>query len=338
MLYESAPAAYAGVVSPLVTVCVPTFQGAPWLRSCLDSALAQTMTDLEVLVLDDASTDDTVAVAEEFAARDPRVKVQVNATRLGLAKNWNHAVASASGQWIKPLFQDDTMAPTCLERMTARDGELLVVCERRLVLAPGAEAGVETYIAGLPKLDEVFGSADRVEAGQVSEALARYPGVNLFGEPSAVLLHRSAFERFGWFNTDMIQLCDLEYWARVGSQVGIGRVREELATFQIHDQSASAANYDARQFRKDVLDVLILYHQFAFDPQYEALRRAGGGKFRFPALAARELARAERDVARVGDPGLQQALAEVLTACPKLNRPLWRLWHKLRKNLPVVQP
>lgn len=302
------------------------------MGACLESALAQTLTDLEVLVLDDASTDDTVSIAQGFADRDPRVSVQVNPQRLGLARNWNRAIDSARGEWIKFLFQDDLLAPTCLEQMTAMTGAKLVLCDRTLVVSDGSSADIESYIAGLPKMDALFGENDCVSSEQVCAALVEHPGVNFFGEPSAVLLHRSALAQFGSFNTQLIQICDLEYWARVASQAGFSRVREELATFRIHEQSASAANLDSRQFQKDVLDTLILYHEFAFDSQFAKLRRTSGGHF--SALAARELQRAKRDVAANPELPLGDALQRVLAAHPKLKSPLWRLWHKVRKQLP----
>ena len=137
------------------------------------------MTDLEVLVIDDASTDDTVAVAQQYAARDPRVSVQVNPQRLGLANNWNRAVGCAEGEWIKLLFQDDLLAPTCLERMTATDGAMLVACDRAFEVAEGVTDNAESYIAGLPTMDDLFGADLRVSSEQVCAALveeARWHG------------------------------------------------------------------------------------------------------------------------------------------------------------------
>ncbi len=291
------------------------------------------MDDLEVLVIDDASSDETVSIAREYAARDSRVSVQVNSQRLGLVQNWNRAVSSAKGEWIKLLFQDDLLAPTCLEKMTAVKDSVMVVCDRALDVADSATDSTENYIAGLPTMDELFGGGLAVSNDQICEALVKHPGVNFFGEPSAMLLHRTVFERFGDFNSGMIQLCDLEFWARVASQVGMGRVREELATFRIHGKSASSVNYDTRQFQKDVLDTLILYHEFAFAPQFAALRsKAGGG---FSALAARELQRARANVTSYPDLPLGDALEGVLNSYPKLRSRVWQFWERVRKQLPL---
>ena len=72
---------------PAVSICIPTFNGAKYLRECVDSVLAQTHPDFEVLIVDDCSSDDSVAIAEDYARRDSRVRVSVNDRNLGLVGN-----------------------------------------------------------------------------------------------------------------------------------------------------------------------------------------------------------------------------------------------------------
>jgi hypothetical protein len=157
--------------------------------------------------------------------------------------------------------------------------------------------------------------------------------VNVFGEPSAALLSRSAFADRG-FNCTMIQLCDLEFFARTASRGGLAFVDAELATFRVHGKSTSSSNLASRQFRKEVLDTLILLHEYAFDPTFADLRDAGRAArppVDFATLTARELFRAMRDAA--GDADRRAALREVVGLYPKLARPWWRLWHRVRKTL-----
>jgi glycosyltransferase involved in cell wall biosynthesis len=320
--------------SPLASICIPTFNGGAWLAECLASASAQTLEQLEILVLDDASTDDTVEIARAAARRDERIRVEVNPQRLGLVGNWNQAIRRARGEWIKLLFQDDLLAADAVARMIdagVATAAPLVVCDRWLEFADGTPEDVRAYFVQLPGMDQLFGAVESVGAAAVCRAVARHPGVNFFGEPSAVLLRRAALQRFGGFNPGLIQLCDLEYWIRVSSVAGLARVRARLATFRIHGASASASNDAGRQFHKDVLDTLVLFHELAFDPRFEALRRAAAPTS-FSMLAFNELQRARRDAA--ADPGRRRALDAVVAAHPKLGSPLWRLWHKMRKQLP----
>lgn len=322
------------MTSPRVSICIPTFRGGAWLEDCLGTALAQTERDLEIVVCDDASDDDTVAVALRVAARDPRVRVIANQQRLGLAGNWNRTVAAARGEWIKLLCQDDALAPTCVERMVAAAAGVggLVICARLVEMAPGTDEATQRWFAKLPSMHELFGEVDRVPARAVSRALVERPGINFFGEPTASLVHRAVFERYGAFHPHLIQLCDLEFWARVASNQGFTRVHEELATFRIHARSTSSENAASRAFRRDTL---VLYHDYAFGAAFRALREAAAAHrppVSFAALAARELRRARRQTSAAADPGLREELARVVACHPRLGRPWWQLWHAVRKH------
>ena len=316
---------------------MPTYRGAPWLAACLGSATAQTERDLEIVVCDDASDDDTVAIAQRVAARDARVRVIANEKRAGLAGNWNRAMAAARGEWIKLLCQDDAIAPTCVERMVAAaaGGAGLVICERIVEMAPGTDEATRRFFLDLPPMETLFGAAERVTASAVREALVERPGVNFFGEPTASLLHRETVRRYGSFHAHLIQLCDLEYWARIACNEGLARVRDKLATFRIHAAAASAVNAESRAFRRDVLDTLVLYHQYACGQAFRSLREAAAARkpaVNFAALAARELRRARRDARNSADPSLRRELANVVASHPRLGRPLWQLWHRAREH------
>ncbi|MCI0340534.1 MAG: glycosyltransferase [Planctomycetales bacterium] len=102
--------------SPRVSVLVPVRNRQDLLGPCLRSALDQTLRDLEVVVADNASTDGTWAVCEEFAARDPRVRVFRNDSDVGPVRNWERCLAEARAPLAKLLFSDDALEPAFLER------------------------------------------------------------------------------------------------------------------------------------------------------------------------------------------------------------------------------
>src|SRR5262249_59105555 len=97
--------------TPLVSICIPTYNGSAFLRQCLDSALAQADADLEVVVLDDASHDGTVEIVQEYAQHDRRVRFHQNSENRGSVGNQNRCIDHARGEWIKQLFQDNNLAP-----------------------------------------------------------------------------------------------------------------------------------------------------------------------------------------------------------------------------------
>ena len=84
-----------GGTAPFVSVLVPAYNAAPFLRRALVSALNQTMCDLEIVVVDDASTDETLAVGRSVAAEDTRVRVLANERNLGEARTHNRAPEAA---------------------------------------------------------------------------------------------------------------------------------------------------------------------------------------------------------------------------------------------------
>ena len=106
---------------PLVSVVTPAYNVAEYLRECIESVLAQTYTNWEYTIVNNASTDETRAIAREFAARDPRIRVVDNATTVPVIANHNIAFRQVSPQarYCKVVEGDDWIYPACLERMVA---------------------------------------------------------------------------------------------------------------------------------------------------------------------------------------------------------------------------
>ena len=102
---------------PIVSVIVANFNGERFLADALASALNQTLRDIEILVVDDASSDDGVEIARAFARRDERLRILTRAKRLGPGSARNDGFAAARGRWIAILDNDDMMHPSRLEQL-----------------------------------------------------------------------------------------------------------------------------------------------------------------------------------------------------------------------------
>lgn len=265
-----------------VTIVIPTYQGQQYLDACLASVAAQELDGVEVLVVDDASTDATIDIVESYADRIAHLRVEHNAERLGAVANVNRCVDLARGRWIKPVFQDDLVEPGCLSTMRAarRRGVPVVVCGRTY-----------RYEAGVPEqrrsacehlLDESlarrFGSgpveADVVAAVAAGHAGHRVPQLNFLGEPVAVLLDRRAVLRQGGFDTGYVQLWDYELILRLSMRRGLVVIDEPLATFRVHQGSETTRNLSGSTFRADAVDRLRLHTAYATDRGYRRVRRA----------------------------------------------------------------
>jgi glycosyltransferase involved in cell wall biosynthesis len=259
---------------PTVSVCIPTYNGEAYLRGCLESVIHQTCTELEILIVDDQSSDGTIGIAQEYAQQDPRVRLVVNPQNLGLVGNWNRCIELAQGDWIKFVFQDDLIAPDCIEKMLVADpaSHPIVCCRRDFIFEAGVTDERKQYYLSHPSMDTLFQDTTKISANDFCEVALSHIGVNFVGEPTAVMLHRSIFAQVGFFNPHLIMICDLEFWTRVAVRAGIVYIPESLASFRVHGQAASSVNYSIRQFRGWILDGVVLRHDFLFHSVYKPLR------------------------------------------------------------------
>lgn len=132
--------------TPLVTIGIPVHNGERFLDRAVESVLAQTLGDFELLIADNASTDATAALCEAWARRDARVRWWRQPRNIGAPRNWNDLVHQARGRYFKWASANDRCAPTLLERCVATlEAEpSLVLCHglTRLVDEDGAPQGV----------------------------------------------------------------------------------------------------------------------------------------------------------------------------------------------------
>lgn len=104
--------------SPLISVIIPAYNTEPYLARCLDSVLCQTLSDFELLLIDDGSTDGTGAIADRYAESDSRVKV-IHQENGGVSSARNRGLEVARGEFITFVDSDDTVLPTYLEKLHA---------------------------------------------------------------------------------------------------------------------------------------------------------------------------------------------------------------------------
>jgi hypothetical protein len=260
-----------------VSICIPVYNGARYLQAALDSARAQDHGELEILVVDDGSSDDSVAMALAAAAQDGRIRCVRNPANLGLVGNWNRCVELAQGDWVKFLFQDDLLAPGCLAALLAKgqQGFAFVACDRDFIFeGDDATASAAGFIDNRRQVNAFLRPNAGCSAGQYAEQALRGLHFNLVGEPTVTLIQRALLQSTGPFNAGLAQLCDTEYWLRLGCQVGVGYVPEPLASFRVHAEATTARNRRDASFVADSLDKLALAYTAARAPECEALRQA----------------------------------------------------------------
>ena len=299
--------------APTVSICIPTLDGVKYLASAIETAASQTYDDIEILVVDGGSTDDTTAVAKSHC--DPRMRVVTTETPLGMVANWNRAVRLSRGRFVKFLFQDDLLAPTYVERalrlFEKHEAVGLVFSPRKLIVEEPYSDSARDWTSRYSSVHDGLEPLDEMNEGRllVRRHMAAGFETNQVGEPSCVMIRRVWFERLGLFNLQMHQLVDIEMWLRVLYHADAGFIRDPLATFRVHPDAATARN---SRTGTGWLDRLWLVEGMLqtpdLDPKDEsALRRLRSGLFK--GVARMEASRVRRGMPPSALVDYQAALA-----------------------------
>jgi glycosyltransferase involved in cell wall biosynthesis len=209
--------------APEVSVLVTVFNREAFLGGCIDSILASTFRDFEVIVVDDASTDRSVDIAKQYALADPRVKVFVNERNLGDYPNRNRAASHASGRYLKYLDADDKIYTHTLSVMVAG-----------MMTHPDAALGLSWNVIDPPR-EFPFASSPR-------EAYAgHFLGTSVFGVgPSASIIRRTAFEQVGGFSGRQF-VGDTDLWMRLAAKWPVVSLPPALVWWRRHPGQESVA-------------------------------------------------------------------------------------------------
>jgi glycosyltransferase involved in cell wall biosynthesis len=104
------------MIEMLVSILIPTYNRDAFLSETIDSALSQTYKDIEIIIVDNKSSDNTWNIIQHYAKQDSRIKAFQNDSNIGIVRNWRRCVEEASGEYGKILWSDDLIAPEFLEK------------------------------------------------------------------------------------------------------------------------------------------------------------------------------------------------------------------------------
>lgn len=233
------------VTAPLVSLGIPTVDRLPYLIEAVESALAQTWANIEVLVGDDGHS----AAVRDWCLRrrehDPRLHYHRNATRLGLAGNWNAIAARASGEFVAFIGDDDRLLPAFVERLvTAFSPEIAVVfCNHHVIDARGLRLDDET--ARVTRQYHRAGLSD----GDVPSPVVAWQ-LAICG--SAVMTRRRDVLRLGF--SEELNSPDIEFFIRLAGEGARFRfVGDSLSECRIHPATETASG-----LRNDVLTARLI--------------------------------------------------------------------------------
>ena len=256
-----------------ITVCIPTYNGAKYIRECLDSVLDQSYFNLEILVVDDCSSDNTVTIVEKYAKYDDRIRLETSKNNLGLVGNWKRCIRLATNDWIKFAFQDDILLTNCIEQLYSsciKHQTRLGICNRRYVIDSTADPSIKSYILkDLIKLNQYHPNSTFLSKEEIAAIFARHPLLNIFGEPPCYLFRRSLINDIGDFNEDLAQVVDYHFVLKIALQEGISWVVDNLVFFRVHGGNQSNKNKgtgrsDTKRLKIEYVDAVLLLYEILY--------------------------------------------------------------------------
>ncbi len=229
------------MMTPAITVVLPTYNGAEFVQESIESVLAQDLESFELIICDDASTDDTWHMLQAYAG--PNCRIVRNDVNLGLFPTLNRLMAAAQSPWIHLWSQDDRMLPGCLDatlRFAAIHPEVAMIYSRMLFIDE----------EGRHRSDGEVDSTPAVVPSKLAAQIMYFFG-SIAGNIANVSLRRDAFLSLGGFRDDMKVSGDYEFWARLSESYPIGFIATPLVALREHRGQFSKQFSSALEFIRE---------------------------------------------------------------------------------------
>jgi glycosyltransferase involved in cell wall biosynthesis len=243
------------LTTPRVSIVIPSYNHEHFVAQAIDSVLAQTCQDFEIVITDDASTDGSVEILNQYARKDRRIKLFVN--NFNYERHAvNHSIEQARGEYIALLNSDDEFAPAKLEKQ-------LDILDRR------------------PDVAAVFSRARIIDDQDRDVPDGSHPYCSVFDQPnrsrhrwlrrffeegnclchSSVLIRRSVYETLGAYNPLLSAIDDLDMWVRLCLHHNIYVLADRLVNFRIRSREGNHSADTPHNFRRNQFEqVKILDH------------------------------------------------------------------------------
>lgn len=199
----------------LISIVLPVYNGARYLSESIESVLAQTYTNWELLIVDDCSKDKTADIAQEYARKDSRIRYYRNEQNLRLPRNLNKGFSLTRGNYLTWTSDDNRYRPQALERMyqVLQDNPSVHLVYASFDIIDENNQLINTY------------TAKKADA-------KRLVGFNTIG--ACFLYTREAYEAVGDYDHEMILVEDFDYWQRIAMRFEIISMEEVLYDYRRH--------------------------------------------------------------------------------------------------------
>ena len=261
---------------PRLSILIPAYNAEKFIAKTIDSVLAQTYTDWELIIVEDKSTDNSYRIIKQYEARCPeKIKAFQNDTNLGMMLNWNKGIDLCKSELFVKLDADDIWLPTFLEKSIAvldQYPEVGLVFTK-YVNIDDTDAIIPNTEITLPDfaIEKPFSTIPLVKLGQ--DKMLQYPILR----QGLSVMRRTIFEEIGKYrfllSKDTQAATDTEFYFRLGLHHAIYCVNETLYHYRVHATSISKTDTNSQlsskkmyEIKKCILDYY--YHQQQIDTPF----------------------------------------------------------------------
>lgn len=238
---------------PLVSVCIPAYNSSAFIAEAIESVLAQSLADFEIIVTDNSSTDNTVEICRKYKEKDARILIHRNEKNIGAFPNFNKALSLASGRYVKFLMSDDLLAPTYLEQTTA------IFEKYPNVRVVGCSQQNVDENKQLVRTVSAYPESCLVSGPDIAKDLLLKMS-NDIGAPTNVLMKRVDYG--GGFNCRLYFFADFELWLKALSSGDYYYLNEPLSILRLHKLSGTTDNFKTFLFVADILQLRDYFADF----------------------------------------------------------------------------
>jgi glycosyltransferase involved in cell wall biosynthesis len=221
--------------NPLVSVCIPCYNSANTIADTLNSIISQSYKNIEIIICDNCSTDDTVLIINSIP--DYRIRFFINESNLGMVGNFERVLSYVKGEFVKVMCADDLITVDCIAKQLKPFIEnsdrniALVSCEKWIINSTGKKLfqkkipGTEGYLNGRLWIKKTM-----------------MAGSNLIGEPGAILFKQEIAQKTSGFQVEkeLSYVVDLNFWFKLLLLGDLFMIKEPLFSFRISKSSESA--------------------------------------------------------------------------------------------------
>ena len=234
---------------PSVSVVIPCYNYARFLPEAVNSALEQPDVEVDVVIVDDASTDGSGQLALDLASADPRIRPILHSKNMGHIATYNDGLSQTTGDYVVLLSADDLLAPGSLARSTA-----LMESHPDVGLVYGFAEEFSEIVPSSPGKRASWS----VWQGEEWIGVMCRRGSNIIMNPEAIL-RRSVMEQLSGYRANMPHAADMDLWLRAAAISGVGRINGPVqAYYRVHGQNMHLTDFSAAlddiRARREVFD------------------------------------------------------------------------------------